>query len=209
LIEQLLQQAQFVLVLVALGVVEQSAGGQAEHTDELQEGETAAGLLSAGLGISELVFGGVRSADAGAVNDFDTKATPEVAVFFGIGSGGAAQARQDVPRQPVSGLTVGAGAFVHGAATFQRKEGLDLADNLAAGAVGIEDLIEKAKEGAAQGIDALTAVGTFLGLGEQVRGQERGEEFFQVQETLLAQGVDPFAQGGEAGAEGWEERSFH
>ena len=89
------------------------------------------------------------------------------------------------------------------------KERLDLADDLAAGTVGIEDLIEEGKESAPQAIDAIPAVGAFLSLGEQARRQERSEEFFQVQQVLLAQGVDPLAQGGEAGAKGGEERSFH
>ncbi len=181
------------LVLVALGVIEQNAGGQAEHPDELQEWKTAAGFLTARLRISALIFGRVGRAGAGAVNDFNTETMPELASFLSRGSGGAAQARQEVPRHPVSGLTVGAGAFVDRAATDEGKEGLDLADDLAAGALGIEDLIEKAEESAAEGIDALTAVEAFVGLGEQVRGQERGEELFQVQEILLAQGVDPVA----------------
>src|SRR5262245_51645152 len=70
-IKQFLQQVQFVLVLVALGVIEQSASGQAEHPNELQERETAAGFLTARLRISALVFGSIGRAGAGAVNDLD------------------------------------------------------------------------------------------------------------------------------------------
>ncbi len=89
------------------------------------------------------------------------------------------------------------------------KERLDLADDWAAGAMGIEDLIEEAKEGASDAIDSIAAVGAFLSLGEQACRQERREEFFQVQQVLLAEEPDPLAQGGEAGAKGGEERGFH
>jgi len=47
---------------------------------------------------------------------------------------------------------------------------LDLAYDFAAGAVGFENLIEEAKEGAAQAIDAIAAVGAFLALGKEARG---------------------------------------
>ena len=50
---------------------------------------------------------------------------------------------------------------------LQANQRLDLADDLAAGTVWIEDLVEKAKEGAAEGIEALPAVRAFLSLGEQ------------------------------------------
>jgi hypothetical protein len=203
-IEQLLQQAQLVLVFVAFGVIEQDAGGQAEHADELQEWEAAAGLLAAGLGISTLGFERVGRAGRGAVNDFDLQAMPKDTGFFGVRGDRAAQAGQNVQRQPLSSLTVGAGAFVHRVARLQDEERLDLADDLAAGALGIEDLKEEAEKGAAEGIDALTAVGAFVRLGEQTRGQERSEERFQMEEVLLAQAMDAFAQGGEASAKGWK-----
>src|SRR3989442_1278724 len=92
LIQQLLQQSQLVLVLVALGVIEQSAGGLAEHADQFQERETASGLLCARLGISALVFASVGRAGAGAVNHFDTEAAPPLADFFSVRGGSAAQA---------------------------------------------------------------------------------------------------------------------
>jgi hypothetical protein len=63
-------------------------------------------------------------------------------------------------------LTVATGALVYASATIEGTEGLDLADDLAAGAVRIEDLVQKAKEGAAQVIDAVPAIGAFVGLGQ-------------------------------------------
>ena len=54
--------------------------------------------------------------------------------------------------------------MVHPRAAVQSKERLDLAHDLAAGAIGIEDLIEEAKEGAPEAIDPITAVRAFLSL---------------------------------------------
>jgi hypothetical protein len=92
LIEQLLQEVKLVLMLVALDVIEQSAGSQAEHTNQFQHRETAAGFLSAGLRVSKLVFARVGGAGAGTVDDFDTESAPKVADFLGLRGGGAAQA---------------------------------------------------------------------------------------------------------------------
>jgi len=82
----------------------------------------------------------------------------------------------------------------------QSKERLDLAHDLAAGAIGIEDLIEKAKEGASEAIDPITAVGAFVSLGQQPRGQEGAEESFQMEKAMLAQAVDAPAQSSQARA---------
>jgi len=45
LIEQAVQQAQFVLVFVALGVIEQGAGSQAKHAHHLHERKTTSRFL--------------------------------------------------------------------------------------------------------------------------------------------------------------------
>ena len=50
--------------------------------------------------------------------------------------------------QPLAGLAVSTGAFVDPALVVEGKEGLDLADDFAAGAAGLEDLVKEAKEGA-------------------------------------------------------------
>ena len=92
---------------------------------------------------------------------------------------------------------------------MQSKERLDLTDDFAAGARGIEDLIEKTKESAAQTKDALAAVGALIGLGEQPRGQEGSQQQFQMAEALLAEALDPGAERGQAGAEGGKERRMH
>ena len=56
-----MEQGQFVLVLVSLGVVEQAAGGEAEDADDFQEGKTASGLLASRLGVGALVLSGCRA----------------------------------------------------------------------------------------------------------------------------------------------------
>ena len=72
----------------------------------------------------------------------------------------------------------------------------------------IEHLIEEAKEGAADRIDAITAVGALVGLGEQAGRQPGAAEEVQLQETLLAPALDAGAQSGKAGAEGGEGTVF-
>ncbi len=80
------------------------------------------------------------------------------------GGQGDAQALEGLQRQPLAGLAVGAGAFVKAAPTVKGEESLDLAHNLAAGALGIEHLIEETKEGAPDAEDAFAAVGALIGL---------------------------------------------
>jgi REP element-mobilizing transposase RayT len=101
-----------------------------EHANQLHERKAAAGLLSPGLGIGALVLGRIGEADRGAIDDFDP------------------QAGQRVKGQPVPRLTIGAGAGIDAAAAAEGTERLDLAHHLAARAVGVEDLVEKAKKGA-------------------------------------------------------------
>ncbi len=84
-----------------------------------------------------------------------------------------------------------------------------MADDFAAGGVGLEDLIEEAKEGAAHAKDSLAAVGAIVGLAEQARGQEGSQELLQMTETLLAQALDARAHGGEARPEGGKEGGVH
>ncbi len=65
----------------------------AEDPHQLEVREAASGFLSAGLGISTLIFGSVRQAGAGAVNDLDAKATPKFPGSLSVGGDGATQAR--------------------------------------------------------------------------------------------------------------------
>jgi hypothetical protein len=209
LIQQRVEQVQFVLALVAFGVIQQRAATQAEDPDQLQERETAAGLLPAQLRISALVFNRIGQADRGAIHDFDAQTVPELSGFFSLSGRGATQPRQNIRRQPGARLAPSAGAFVHTPAIRKAKEGLDLAHDFATGAMGVKDLIEKAEESPAHIVDAVAAVGALVRLGEQVRRQTGREEGFQAKEALLAEALDALAQGAEPGAPGEKEGGFH
>ena len=86
---------------------------------------------------------------------------------------------------------------------------LDLPHDLTAGAVRIEHLIKKAKESSPDAIDALTAVGTVLGLGQKPRRQPRAQELIELEETLPAQVPDARTQGGQARPPGRKKRRLH
>jgi hypothetical protein len=98
-----------------------------------------------------------------------------------------------IQRQSFSGLAVGAGAFVHPALVLEGEEGLELANDSTARAFGVEDLVKEAKEGAAHAKDALSAIGTLIGLGKQAWRQEGSQQQLQVAETLLAEVLHPAA----------------
>jgi len=89
------------------------------------------------------------------------------------------------------------------------EEGADVADDGAAGAAGMEDLIEEPPEGAATGEDPFAAVGALVGLGQECGGQVLAEEVFEVVEVVLAHSAEAAATGGEAGAPGREVRGRH
>ncbi|MCI0541505.1 MAG: hypothetical protein L0Z50_40420, partial [Verrucomicrobiales bacterium] len=57
---------------------------------------------------------------------------------------------------------------------------------------------QKAAEGATDGIDALAAVGIFVGLGQESGRDELAEELFEVEQALLLEALHAPAQGGEA-----------
>jgi hypothetical protein len=86
---------------------------------------------------------------------------------------------------------------------------LDLPYDLAAGATGVEDLVEEPKESASDAKDSFPAVGSLIGLRQQSRGQEALKEPIQVQEVLLTEWGDPLAQGSQAVTPEWEEGCVH
>ena len=126
--------------------------------------------------------------------------------LLGLGGDGMANALEPLQGQAQAGLAIAAGGFIDRLCRVEAKEGLNLPDHFPAGAAGIEDLIEKAPEGAPERVNALAAVGAFVGLRQKSRRDESGEEFFEQQKALLAQGLEAPAEGGQAGAPGWEER---
>ena len=76
--EELAEQFAFMHAQGTLGPVKQGAAGQAEATDEFGDGEAAALLLVGRLRESPLIAGCVGHGDAGAVDDFDASAAPEL-----------------------------------------------------------------------------------------------------------------------------------
>ncbi len=70
-------------------------------------------------------------------------------------------------------------------------------------------MIEKAPEEPADRIDALATVGALVGLGQPSGRQELAEEQFEVEQAVLAEGLNPAAEGGGPGAEGGKERGGH
>ena len=85
-----------------------------------------------------------------------------------------------------------------GAQVVQAQMGQDLADGLAARASWVKGLVEEGPKGATEAVEALSAVGTFVALGEQPWWQQWGEDFFQVEERLLAQVFQALAEVGQA-----------
>jgi hypothetical protein len=136
-------------------------------------------------------------------------AVPELAGFLGLGRCRATQAGQNIPRQASAGLAVGAAALVDVPVLVQGKKRLDLPDDLAAGAIGIEHLVEKSKEGAPDAENALSAVKALVGLRQQSGRQEPAEEPIQVKEVLLAQVGDAPAHRTEAGPPFGKEGCVH
>ena len=132
-VEQFIEQGQFMLVLVAFGVIEQDAAAQTEDGHHLQERKTTARLLGAGLGISPLVFGRVGQTQSAAVDDFGAQAMPELLElrqeFIGASRDRMANALEGVQRQAPAGLTITAGAFIDGAVVMETES---LRSNLSA-----------------------------------------------------------------------------
>ena len=92
---------------------------------------------------------------------------------------------------------------------MQAQEGLDVADDFAAGGGG-EHLPDEALEGQAQGEDAGAAGGAVVRGGEHVGGEEVPQVLLELGQGSLADGVGgAAAQGGQAGAEGGEEGRGH
>src|SRR5205814_1136385 len=176
------EELQFGGVLVAQGHLQQRAARHGKKSDPAQQRETATGLLASGLGISALVFGGVRGAVSSAIADqdfFAMEAPLAWGTLFGGLSGGLQGALESAAVQAAAGLAIGAIVFLDLGAAQQSKPSHDLAHGLAARAARVEDLPEESPEADLHSIDALAAVGTFVGLGKKAGGEIRAEELLQ------------------------------
>ena len=88
---------------------------------------------------------------------------------------GATQARQNIQGEASARDAIGTGTHAHLARAKEPEERLDLAHDLPAGAIGIKDLVKKAKEGTANRIDLFPAVGSVIGLRQEQGRQKRAE----------------------------------
>jgi hypothetical protein len=92
----------------------------------------------------------------------------------------------------------------------EAEEGLDLADDLAAGRPGLEQLPDETLEGEAEVEDPVAAVGAFVLGGQQRSGEEVAEILLELSQGGLADGLGgAAAEGGQAGTPGREIRSVH
>jgi hypothetical protein len=95
----------------------------------------------------------------------------------------------------------------------QLKEGLELADDLAAGGIRIETLPKQAPKGAPGGVDAMAAILLGRILREQARWQAASESIFELAQGQGAHGFEGLggarAQGSQGGAQAGEKRCIH
>jgi len=99
--------------------------------------------------------------------------------FSGVRGGGASAGATNV--QWASGLALDSRRWsLRPPTALWSKERLDLADDLAQGAIGIEDLIEETKEVRRTLIDSITAVGAFLSWESRPPARAEAKSFFQV-----------------------------
>jgi len=205
------EQAHFVLVIVAPDRVQHGAAAQGADHHELHEGKTAAGPLKFWLGIPLLVFLRVGQSERGAVDDFDGATLQEggrtdqpVGSARGVGQRGLEQ----IQRQPGAGLAVAAVAPVERRTALQDQQRLQLAHGLPAGGVVIEHLPDKTPEGAVQGVGPLALGARRL----ELRGRhEAADGRFDLAQGALPQERERArhapAEGSEPGAEGGKKRS--
>ena len=75
-----MEKALFMIMEVADAIAAHRTGGQGHEGDQSQDGKAAAGLLLRGLGIGVLSGLGIGQSNAGAIDDMDLSAQPEVLI---------------------------------------------------------------------------------------------------------------------------------
>lgn len=147
------------------------------------------------------------------IDDFDGAAL-ELAARAGVPVGvlgrGAEHPLQALAGQAFAALAISAGVFIDGPASQQAKEGLDVADHLAAGAAGVKGLPEETLHRQAEVEDAVAAVEALVFLGQKIGRQDVVQEGFQLGQGGLADLLGgALAAGGQLGAPGGEKRRLH
>jgi len=111
-------------------------------------------------------------------------------------------------RQALAGLDIGRGVFIGRSLSLQPAQRLDLPDYFPASGGRVEHLPEETLEDQPQGEEPLAAVGTFVGTGKEVGGNDPGQMSGQLLEGALAQlACGAPAQGGKAGGGRRERRA--
>jgi len=134
--------------------------------------------------------------DPGAGDHCDAEILPELAGLPGLRGHDTAQAGQGVEREAAPRHAISPRGIAHRARAHQGEERLNPPHALAARAIRIGHLVEKAKERAPHRVNLLAAVGAFVPLGQPPGGQERAEELVKVNDALPAEGLDAPAREG-------------
>jgi hypothetical protein len=210
---QPVKQAQIMAAQTVEHHLPNGPAAQGHERYEAQDGKAATGLLGRGLGITPLIAGGVGQLGGGTIDHQNPPARQLARApgpSFRALSGGAQGLFEPWTGQSLAGLDIGAIALLNGTAALETEQGLDLADDLATGGLGIEHLPDETFEGQAQAEDALAAVGTILFGGEERGGQQVAQVLLELGQGVLAQGVGgAVAEGGQLGAPGGEAGSMH
>ena len=189
------------------------AAAQTKEHQEFDQRKAAAWLLAGGLRIAFLILFGVRKLGGGTIGHLDRAslklALPADAPIRREGRVGQGFF-QPFLGQALACLHIGRSALVNAALALGLKEGLDGADNLAAGGLGFEHLPEETFQGEPEAENTLATVGTRLGRRQEFRRQKLAQLLRQRRKVQLTQGLEgALSLGGQSGAQGRKERRRH
>ena len=202
------EEPQFVAMQGACGLIENSPADQGKQNGNAHKGKSRAGRQTVAGRESGAVFGGVRQAAATAVNGANRTILEQRLCRGSCGVLCAAEAlEEDLFEQAkcelVARLAVSGSAFIDLARAVKSKESLNLAHDLATGAMRLEDLPNPAPDGAGQGIDAFSGMVIFGILAEQ-RGRKRwGEALLDLGQRRLAQAAHKAGGAAAESGEAW------
>jgi hypothetical protein len=136
----------------AIEEIDETSGGMVEEGDELEDGESTAGLLGFGLGVGGLVLGCVGEGEVAAIEDEDASSRESGKVLGGVFGDMLCGALENSEGKSLACHTIGAASW----AGVQAEVSSEAMDSGAIGEVvgeGLGDHAPKSDEG---GIEALT-----------------------------------------------------
>ncbi|PYI81020.1 MAG: hypothetical protein DME26_20610 [Verrucomicrobia bacterium] len=214
LAEQWVEHRQFGHAQIAGDQTQNGAAEHGEHHHHPQHGEIRFGALDWRIGFA--VFWGVGQGQGGPISQLEPPALEQGQGWSGLvgGLGGGGQGLGKLAQgQAGFGTAVSAVFFGKAGAAVQDEQRLELADDLAAGGLGVKALPEQTPEGAPLGVEAVAAVGFFGRFGEQRLGQPSPETLFELAERAgahLAKGLGGAGtHGRQHSAQGREKRRVH